>query len=132
MSEKGPSGRTEKFLVQGPDEIDLHVGIRLRERRVALGMTQTELGGLLGISFQQLQKYERGANSLSAWGLWRAANSLGVPVSYFFEGLEIGTGGDFDLDRSALILTRSIRKLNPKLRERLGALIAAMAADDSP
>jgi transcriptional regulator with XRE-family HTH domain len=129
-AEKRPVERSPKLSAPGPDELDRHIGMRLRERRVALGMTQSELGDQLGVSFQQLQKYEGGVNSFSPWGLWRVANCLGVPVSYFFEGLEDHSAGEFDLDRSALILTRSIRKLSPKLRERLGALVAALITDD--
>ena len=66
--------------------IDKYVGARLRMRRQALGMSQSRLGEQLGVSFQQLQKYERGANRIGAGRLYRLAKVLDVPVSYFFEG----------------------------------------------
>ncbi|WP_370652045.1 helix-turn-helix domain-containing protein [Phenylobacterium sp.] len=68
--------------------VDLHVGMRLRLRRRDLKITQTELAEHLGISFQQVQKYERGMNRLSASRLYEIARVLRVGVDYFFEGLE--------------------------------------------
>lgn len=67
--------------------IDLHVGRRLRQRRCLLGMTQQKLAESVGIKFQQVQKYESGANRVSASRLWALAEALEVPVSHFFEGL---------------------------------------------
>lgn len=67
--------------------VDVHVGKRLQQRRALLGMSQTALGKGLGITFQQVQKYERGANRLGASKLYEAARVLGVPVSYFFDEL---------------------------------------------
>lgn len=67
--------------------IDSHVGRRLRQRRSLLGMTQQRLAESVGIKFQQIQKYESGANRVSASRLWALAEALEVPVSYFFEGL---------------------------------------------
>jgi transcriptional regulator with XRE-family HTH domain len=111
------------------DQADAHIGSRLRERRVTLGMTQTELGKRLGISFQQLQKYEGGVNRLTASGLWRIAECLDVPVGYFFDGLGSPERGEQDLDRSSLMLTRRIRKLDIHLRQTLAALIVAMTRE---
>ena len=71
----------------GPNPIDIHVGKRLRERRTLLGMSQQELGRLIGITFQQLQKNERGVNRLSASRLYEAARVLDVPTGYFCEGI---------------------------------------------
>ncbi|MEH6677499.1 helix-turn-helix domain-containing protein [Phenylobacterium sp.] len=68
--------------------VDLHVGMRLRLRRRELKVTQSELAGHLGISFQQVQKYERGMNRLSASRLYEIARILRVGVEYFFEGFE--------------------------------------------
>ncbi|MCQ8185911.1 helix-turn-helix domain-containing protein [Parvularcula maris] len=70
-----------------PHQVDLHVGQRLRQRRCLLGMTQQKLADAVGIKFQQIQKYESGANRISASRLWVIARSLEVPVSYFFEGM---------------------------------------------
>lgn len=68
--------------------IDSHVGKRLRQRRRVLGLTQQKLAEDVHIRFQQIQKYESGANRISASRLWALARALDVPVSYFFEGLE--------------------------------------------
>ena len=70
------------------DKTDLHVGKRLRRRRRLLGMTQQDLAGMVGVRFQQIQKYETGTNRISASRLWDIAAALDVPVSFFFEGLE--------------------------------------------
>jgi transcriptional regulator with XRE-family HTH domain len=69
------------------DDIDLHVGKRLRRRRRLLGMTQQALASLIGTGFQQVQKYECGANRLTASRLYRIATALRVPATYFFDGL---------------------------------------------
>ena len=68
--------------------VDVHVGKRIRQRRWLTGMTQQKLAELVGIKFQQIQKYETGANRVSASRLWDIADALGVPVSFFFEGLK--------------------------------------------
>ena len=68
------------------DETDLHVGKRLRRRRRLLGMTQQELASQVGVRFQQIQKYECGANRISAARLWELAEALQTPVSYFYDG----------------------------------------------
>lgn len=69
------------------DEIDFHLGKRMRRRRRLLGLTQQQLAEACGVRFQQIQKYECGANRVSAARLWLIAGALGVPVDYFFEGL---------------------------------------------
>jgi transcriptional regulator with XRE-family HTH domain len=69
------------------DEIDEHLGRRLRRRRRLLGMTQHQLASVCGVRFQQIQKYECAANRMSAARVWRLAEVLDVPVSYFYEGL---------------------------------------------
>lgn len=72
---------------EGPNPIDIHVGARLRLRRTLLGLSQEKLGEAVGITFQQLQKYERGSNRISASRLFNLSQVLGVPVSYFFEDM---------------------------------------------
>jgi len=67
--------------------VDLHVSARLRERRVKVGISQERLGFDVGLTFQQIQKYEKGTNRISAGKLWRFARALRVPVGYFFTGL---------------------------------------------
>ena len=69
--------------------VDVHVGGRIRQRRMLLGITQQTLGENLGITFQQVQKYEIGANRVSASRLWAISRLLGVPIGYFFEGLGV-------------------------------------------
>ena len=69
------------------DPIDVHVGLRIRQRRVLLGMTQVALGQAVGLTFQQVQKYEKGKNRASASRLYEFAVILDVPVEHFFEGL---------------------------------------------
>ena len=69
---------------------DVHVGRRLREARLAKGMTQTDLGNALGVSFQQVQKYEKGTNRIGSSRLWDICTVLDVTVAYFFEGLSRG------------------------------------------
>ncbi len=70
-----------------PSPVDLHVGARVRQRRVPLGMTQTTLGDALGLTFQQVQKYEKGANRISASKLFKLSQVLDVPIEYFFEDM---------------------------------------------
>lgn len=77
--------------------IDLHIGQRVRHRRWLLGMTQQQLAQSVGIRFQQIQKYESGANRISASRLWDLARALDMPVSFFFEGLT----GDKDANQAA-------------------------------
>ena len=74
---------------EGPNPIDIHVGARLRLRRTLLGLSQEKLGEAVGITFQQLQKYERGSNRISASRLFNLSQVLDVPVSYFFEDLSL-------------------------------------------
>src|SRR6185436_21065702 len=70
------------------NSIDLHIGQRLRHRRWLKGMTQQELAQAIGVRFQQIQKYESGANRISAARLWDLARALEVPVSFFYDGLK--------------------------------------------
>jgi transcriptional regulator with XRE-family HTH domain len=74
----------------GPHPVDRHVGIRIRMRRKELGVSQERLADALGITFQQVQKYERGANRVSASKLWEIAAALKTPVAYFYDGFSDG------------------------------------------
>ena len=69
------------------NDIDVHLGRRLRRRRRLLGLTQQQLAGSVGVRFQQIQKYECGANRISAARLWQLSEALEVPVGYFYDGL---------------------------------------------
>ncbi len=77
-----------------PNYIDVHVGARIRMRRQLINMSQERLGELLGITFQQVQKYEKGSNRISASRLFYAAKTLGVPVQFFYDGLPGVEGAD--------------------------------------
>ena len=73
--------------------VDIHIGNRVREARLARNLTQTELGVAVGVSFQQIQKNEKGTNRIAGSRLWMLGNALRIPVTYFFEGLD-KTSGD--------------------------------------
>src|ERR1700733_2897255 len=74
-----------------PNPIDVHVGQRVRQRRTLLGMSQEKLAEAIGLTFQQVQKYERGANRVGSSRLFDLARVLDVPVSYFFEEMSVST-----------------------------------------
>jgi len=74
-----------------PNPIDVHVGNRVRMRRMLIGMSQEKLGEALGLTFQQVQKYEKGANRVSASRLYQMASSLGVPIQFFFDDMPTST-----------------------------------------
>jgi transcriptional regulator with XRE-family HTH domain len=73
---------------KSPTAVDHHIGMRVRRRRTALGMSQEALGDALGLTFQQVQKYEKGANRIGASRLLQIAGILGVGIEFFFDGLE--------------------------------------------
>ena len=79
------------FRITNNNAIDMHVGKRVRLRRTLLGMSQEQLGAELNVTFQQVQKYERGANRISASRLWDISQILDVPISYFFDDMSEGT-----------------------------------------
>jgi len=91
-----------------PDPVDVHVGGRIRTRRLLIGMNQEALAQALGLTFQQVQKYEGGANRVSASRLSQIAEILGVPIAYFFLGLETDPAGSSDI-RDPLIRERMQR-----------------------
>ncbi|WP_294622243.1 helix-turn-helix transcriptional regulator [uncultured Roseovarius sp.] len=112
-----------------PHPVDVHVGKRIRHRRWLVGMTQQQLAERVGIKFQQIQKYETGANRVSASRLWDIADALDVEVSFFFEGLETEGSGREDAqegvpadllgDKEALDLVRSYYAIPENQRRRL-------------
>jgi len=111
-----------------PHPVDVHVGKRIRHRRWLVGMTQQQLAESVGIKFQQIQKYETGANRVSASRLWDIAASLDVDVSFFFEGLEKRSDDkqtedvaptDLLGDKEALDLIRSYYAIPENQRRRL-------------
>ncbi len=116
--------------------VDVHVGKRVRHRRWLIGMTQQQLAQQVGIKFQQIQKYETGANRISASRLWDIAEALDVPVSFFFEGLEETQKSDADKksvpadlmgDKEALDLVRSYYAIPENQRRRLFELARVLS-----
>ena len=108
--------------------VDVHVGKRIRHRRWLVGMTQQKLAQHVGIKFQQIQKYETGANRVSASRLWDISETLEVPISFFFEGLEReqaqqsatdSVPPDLMGDKEALELIRSYYSIPENQRRRL-------------
>lgn len=108
------------------NDIDLHLGKRLRRRRRLLGLTQQQLAGVVGVRFQQIQKYECGANRISAARLWSLAEALEVPVGYFYDGLTAasrgeatGENGEVLARKETMDLVRAYYQLGERPRRRL-------------
>ncbi len=127
---------------RSPNPVDLHVGGRVRMRRKMLGVSQERLAEALGLTFQQVQKYERGSNRVSASKLYEIARFLSAPVSYFFDGLAdpstSGEGGgseqlvnDFLMTGEGLELASTFPKIQrPRVRRRILELVRTLAGDD--
>ena len=121
------------------NDIDLHVGKRLRRRRRLLGLTQQQLAESVGIRFQQIQKYECGANRVSASRLFELAESLDVPVQYFYEGLSSrdGKGEDDTLaadilsQKETVDLIRAYYRLGERPRKRLLELAKSLEPEEA-
>lgn len=113
--------------------VDIHVGKRIRHRRWMVGMTQQQLAELVGIKFQQIQKYETGANRVSASRLWDISDALDVPVSFFFEGLGATQeetermSNDLLSDKEAMELVRSYYAIPEAQRRRLFELARSLS-----
>jgi transcriptional regulator with XRE-family HTH domain len=136
----------EKPMVKkSPNPTDKHVGARVRMRRMMLSMSQEKLGDALGLTFQQVQKYEKGTNRIGASRLQQISNILQVPVSFFFEGAPNNSNpesgfseapspsyvSDFLATSDGLALTRAFMKIKtPKLRRRIVDLVEQIAADE--
>ncbi|MBF9034250.1 helix-turn-helix domain-containing protein [Rhodobacterales bacterium HKCCE2091] len=112
--------------------VDVHVGKRVRHRRWMIGMTQQQLAEKVGIKFQQIQKYETGANRISASRLWDIAGALGSEVGYFFEGLDAADLSDAlpDLmaDKEAMDLVRCYYAIPEAQRRRLFDLARVLSS----
>jgi transcriptional regulator with XRE-family HTH domain len=126
--------------------VDKHVGSRVRMRRVLIGMSQERLGDALGLTFQQVQKYEKGINRIGASRLQQISNILGMPVEFFFEGAPSGETrsvegfnevsdtpyvADFLASNEGVQLNRAFLRIrDPKLRRRVVDLVTAIAGED--
>jgi transcriptional regulator with XRE-family HTH domain len=132
---------------KAPNPIDKHVGSRVRMRRMMLGMSQEKLGDALGLTFQQVQKYEKGTNRIGASRLQQIAIILQVPVSFFFEGAPHVPGigkssgmseapspayvSDFLATSDGLSLTKAFMRIkNSKLKRRIVDLVEQIAGDE--
>lgn len=121
------------------NDIDVHLGKRLRRRRRLLGLTQQQLAGACGVRFQQIQKYECGANRISAARLWQLSEALEVPVGYFYDGLsdvahrepahESEGGGEMFARKETLDLIRAYYQLGERPRRRLLDLAKSLNGD---
>ena len=143
-----PTRRKQRKTRGKPTWIDVHVGQRVRQRRTLLGYSQERLAEALNLTFQQVQKYERGANRVGAGRLYELAKALDVPVTYFFDDLPDAPDGaaagpamqeaaqrQYDTDpmaqRETLLLVRAYYNIaDPAVRRRLLDLIRSMGKTD--
>ena len=140
-----------RFVKKSPNPIDRHVGSRVRMRRVMLGLSQEKLGDALGLTFQQIQKYEKGINRIGASRLQQISRTLDVPPAYFFEGapsfeatanLEPGGTGvaedsktnyvaDFLSTPESMHLNMAFARIrDPKIRRRIVDLVCSLAGEE--
>ena len=112
-------------------DTDHHVGARIRERRIMLGFSQQQMADLIGVTYQQAHKYERGINRISAGRLYKIAQVLGVPVGFFFEGLGEGYTPDLTKrQRMCLELARNFSIItDEKHQDALAQMARALAGD---
>jgi transcriptional regulator with XRE-family HTH domain len=112
-------------------DIDRYVGARIRERRIMLGLTQQQLADLIGVTYQQAHKYERGINRVSAGRLFEVAQVLSVPVNYFFDGLDQENDRAISpRERMCLELARNFAQIpNERHQEALSQLARVLAAE---
>jgi transcriptional regulator with XRE-family HTH domain len=145
-----PGGVEDRLETQGrkPNPMDIHVGSRVRLRRMVIGMSQEKLGEKMGLTFQQIQKYEKGTNRIGASRLYQLSLILDVPVQFFFEDAPLSMTGrgpvaggfaeskteafllDFLNSRDGLELNRAFVKItDPKVRKRVVELVRALSED---
>jgi transcriptional regulator with XRE-family HTH domain len=146
-----PGGVEDRLETQGrkPNPMDIHVGSRVRLRRMVIGMSQEKLGEKMSLTFQQIQKYEKGTNRIGASRLYQLSLILDVPVQFFFEDAPVSMGTrataaaggfaeskteafllDFLNSRDGLELNRAFVKItDPKVRKRVVELVRALSED---
>lgn len=143
----GSSDADERNSSRRPNPVDAHVGTRVRLRRMLLGMSQERLGEHLGLTFQQVQKYEKGVNRIGASRLFDLAHVLGVPIQFFYDEIPTGTMAaqstpgfadrpaesyvvDFLSTREGMELNKAfVRIQDPKVRRSIVEMVRAMAGD---
>jgi len=143
--EVGPAMTTDNDVDRSPNPIDVHVGLQVRLRRKELKISQEKLADTLGLTFQQVQKYERGANRISASKLYEIARTLRVPIGWFFEGLTDPVTGrspdleafspayahEFLMTQEGMDLANLFPRVEPKrVRRRLVDLVRSLAEPD--
>lgn len=126
--------RRRTVLRDGPHPIDVHVGRRVRERRILVGLSQEELGRKIDLTFQQVQKYEWGSNRISASRLWEISQVLRVPVEWFFIGLDNKSDDEPDIEtrRQTLEAARFFDASPTGVRTELLSLMKATASITDP
>ena len=133
--------KLDRDLERSPNPVDRHVGLRIRMRRKELGISQERLADSIGLTFQQVQKYERAANRVSASKLWEMARALNTSISYFYEGLtDLPEAAGSNLPREAvqeflmtpegIELASTFPKIpRGRVRRRVLDLVRAMAGE---
>ncbi len=131
-------------MTKVPNPIDRHVGARVRMRRMLIGMSQEKLGEALGLTFQQVQKYEKGTNRISASRLQQISEALDIPLSFLFKGAPVSDGAvnggfaeggvqdsyasDFVMTAEGLSLNRAFARIaDPKVRKKIVDLVTALS-----
>jgi len=129
-----------KSAEEGPHPVDRHVGRRVAEKRISMGLTQSDLARALKLAFQQVQKYEKGTNRISASKLWDTAAFLGVDIDFFFVGLAEGVEGsdgvsppspDSPPTRQSLEIARLSRQLSTRQQKLALDLMTSMSESRS-
>lgn len=148
MAEETDSGEGDDRNVRRPNPMDVHVGSRVRLRRILLGISQEKLGERLGLTFQQIQKYEKGVNRIGASRLFDMARVLGVQIQYFYDDAPIASenehgqivgfaersGDDYLVEflnsREGVELNRAFTRIaDSRVRRSIIELVRAMAGD---
>ena len=144
---RSSNGSGGNIVIKIPNPIDKHVGGRVRMRRMLLSMSQEKLGDALGLTFQQVQKYEKGTNRIGASRLQQISKALNVTAAYFFEGVPLGEGNavpgfgegpsptfivDFLSTSEGLNLNKAFARIkDPKVRKRIIDLVTVLGEDEA-
>jgi len=132
-----PLNQPETKMTTTPNPVDVHVGAKVRARRKELGLSQGDLATTLGLTFQQVQKYERGSNRISASKLFESSRLLQVPPAYFFDGLPDDLGAETNedqqrrvasLDHEAMALAVNISRLPAQARQAISNVVRVIEA----